>query len=76
MHVHAHHQRAASATNKATIGVSVELSDQNLIKFDHVGEELSYGEPRAFGWGGPASDLARIVIQHVLSHKSAPPEQD
>jgi hypothetical protein len=23
----------------------------NLIKIDHVGEELLYREPRAFGWG-------------------------
>ena len=39
----------------------------NLIKFDHVGGELSYGEPRAFWWGGPLTDLARLLIRHVKS---------
>jgi hypothetical protein len=50
---------------------------QNLIKFDHVGDELSYGEPQAFWWGGPVGDPAHMLIQHVrpstlsLTHASS-----
>jgi hypothetical protein len=31
-----------------------------------VGEELSYGEPHAFWWGGPHADLGHMLIQHVI----------